>query len=355
MRAGVLCILAVFGAAAASGQAFAQGPSFDCAKAQTPDERAICADPRLAELDALMAKAYGQARRKNAGRSRAAARDYLGRRGTCGGAAECITRETVAVIDTYRALGATVEAPAWAKPVPGWAGGPPPGAAAPSGAAPPPGAPAAAPPGAALGLSPLAGAAGQAAAALAPPAFQQALLGVEPPNWSGACKVEQKVGGVWNIRVDESFGTIRVSMDYSAPDRLPLRARDGSRAEAVVAPYSYSASVNAAGTPEAVAPQWFYEQVFLTVDPRGADVDPATPIDVRLGDQMGKYRLGSPTPLDPGIAEEIGRSVHEIALSSSEGEVVYPMDLQPYETARRQMKLLVDEVVAKQLKGECFS
>lgn len=35
-----------------------QGPSFDCAKAGTPVERAICGDPKLAELDVAMANAY---------------------------------------------------------------------------------------------------------------------------------------------------------------------------------------------------------------------------------------------------------------------------------------------------------
>lgn len=35
-----------------------RGPSFDCAKADTPVERAICGDPKLANLDAAMANAY---------------------------------------------------------------------------------------------------------------------------------------------------------------------------------------------------------------------------------------------------------------------------------------------------------
>jgi len=38
-----------------------QGPSFDCAKAATPVERAICGDPKLAELDVEVANAYNAA------------------------------------------------------------------------------------------------------------------------------------------------------------------------------------------------------------------------------------------------------------------------------------------------------
>lgn len=45
---------------AASGQT---GPSFDCARASTPVERAICADAELAELDRRMADRYAAVRR----------------------------------------------------------------------------------------------------------------------------------------------------------------------------------------------------------------------------------------------------------------------------------------------------
>lgn len=36
----------------------ADGPSFDCAKASLPAEKAICADPQLSAIDLLVAKAY---------------------------------------------------------------------------------------------------------------------------------------------------------------------------------------------------------------------------------------------------------------------------------------------------------
>ncbi|TWB82464.1 uncharacterized protein DUF1311 [Nitrospirillum amazonense] len=44
-----------------SGTALAAGPSFDCAAAKTPTERAICADPKLADQDREVARLYSQA------------------------------------------------------------------------------------------------------------------------------------------------------------------------------------------------------------------------------------------------------------------------------------------------------
>jgi len=51
---GATCLLTV--------HSWAQTPSFDCAKAQTPAEKAICADPALAAADRQLDKAYAAAR-----------------------------------------------------------------------------------------------------------------------------------------------------------------------------------------------------------------------------------------------------------------------------------------------------
>lgn len=60
------------------------GPSFDCDRATTPVEQAICADPRLAAQDQRVAEAYGRLRRSLPPAAREAlARDqrwYLGAR-----------------------------------------------------------------------------------------------------------------------------------------------------------------------------------------------------------------------------------------------------------------------------------
>jgi uncharacterized protein len=52
--------------------------SFDCTKAQSPDEKAICAHPELSRLDEEMAQAYAQALKgNNASGVKAAQRQWL--------------------------------------------------------------------------------------------------------------------------------------------------------------------------------------------------------------------------------------------------------------------------------------
>ncbi len=53
-------LLALLGLLAVS-PAVAAGPSFDCASAKQPVEKAICADPALAEADLALSRAYRQA------------------------------------------------------------------------------------------------------------------------------------------------------------------------------------------------------------------------------------------------------------------------------------------------------
>ena len=60
--AGAGAIAALVFLVASHGSASAQGkPSFDCAKASSVAEKAICADPALAEADAAVAQSYAQA------------------------------------------------------------------------------------------------------------------------------------------------------------------------------------------------------------------------------------------------------------------------------------------------------
>lgn len=53
-------------------------PGFDCAKAATPTEKRICADPRLGLLDGRLAKLYGHLRQKTKSEGDAARRAALG-------------------------------------------------------------------------------------------------------------------------------------------------------------------------------------------------------------------------------------------------------------------------------------
>jgi uncharacterized protein len=95
----------------------ARAASFDCAKASTPDEQAICADPRLSDLDSLSAHAFGEAKRSAGGdRARevtAAARSLLKDRAGCGADRACITLNYVTALQTWSSYAIDVTIPDW--------------------------------------------------------------------------------------------------------------------------------------------------------------------------------------------------------------------------------------------------
>ena len=76
------------------GPGEAASPSFDCAKATTNTEHAICASDLLSALDGEMADAYRVARTGVGANARQHIRDeqisWIGRRNACGGDADCI-------------------------------------------------------------------------------------------------------------------------------------------------------------------------------------------------------------------------------------------------------------------------
>lgn len=109
-------ILAVLALAATMPSA--RAASFDCAKAATVDERAVCADPQLSELDSALGAAFDQARRASAGDEDApkvtsAARAFLAGRKGCGAAKACLLSAYAGGILGYRRFGATVGLPGW--------------------------------------------------------------------------------------------------------------------------------------------------------------------------------------------------------------------------------------------------
>ena len=84
----------------------AAAPSFDCAKAGTPTEHAICGAPALAALDSALAEAY-RAARAGAGeaeraRIRAEQIAWLGRRDACGADAACLEARMAARLAALR-------------------------------------------------------------------------------------------------------------------------------------------------------------------------------------------------------------------------------------------------------------
>lgn len=68
----------------------APNPSFPCEKAKTLDEKAICSDARLAELDRLVAAAFFRAKRKDAKQAIKDARQRLEGRALCGNDRVCL-------------------------------------------------------------------------------------------------------------------------------------------------------------------------------------------------------------------------------------------------------------------------
>ena len=122
MRARLPLALLLF--ATATSTAWAAPPSFDCGKAQSADEIAICADPDLSHLDRLAALAFDQARRVS---GRAAARDTaragISARGECGSDKPCILAAQVELIRRLQGLGASVSLPDWAVAAADAAGG----------------------------------------------------------------------------------------------------------------------------------------------------------------------------------------------------------------------------------------
>ena len=89
-------------------------PSFDCSRAQTPDEHVICEDSRLAELDQAVSIAYRQAELKNRSEALATARDTLAARHACSNDRLCILDQQVNAISIYADLGSQVPTPPWA-------------------------------------------------------------------------------------------------------------------------------------------------------------------------------------------------------------------------------------------------
>src|SRR6478609_4372534 len=81
-------------------------PSFPCDKAKALDEKTICSDARLAELDRIQAAAYLVAKRKNAGEATKDARMRLEERSLCG-------NDRVCLFDSMSAAEG-IDMPAWA-------------------------------------------------------------------------------------------------------------------------------------------------------------------------------------------------------------------------------------------------
>ena len=96
----------------------ARAASFDCAKAATPDEKAVCTDPQISELDDLLGTAFAQARAKTSDATDRAqllamGRRFLAARRACGTAKPCILTDYVGALTEYQFRGAQTGVPPW--------------------------------------------------------------------------------------------------------------------------------------------------------------------------------------------------------------------------------------------------
>ncbi|HVZ53980.1 MAG TPA: hypothetical protein VG986_18570 [Pseudolabrys sp.] len=118
MKRVILLLAALAGLSmVAPPSAFAQSarPSFDCRAARSPDERAICADARLAELDQAVTIAYKQieTHKENLGSALGMAREALAARRACGSDRLCILDQQASELDAFSNFGSKVPVPPW--------------------------------------------------------------------------------------------------------------------------------------------------------------------------------------------------------------------------------------------------
>lgn len=100
-------VVALAGGSVWLGPARAEGPSFDCRRASLPVEKAICADPQLSAIDALVAKAFVGFEPAFGGDKRKIARALIADRNACGQDAACIVSAQNNALQTYG------NAPSW--------------------------------------------------------------------------------------------------------------------------------------------------------------------------------------------------------------------------------------------------
>ncbi|MBP0444822.1 hypothetical protein J8J14_08495 [Roseomonas sp. SSH11] len=114
MRSLLVPLLLACAVAASPGS---RAASFDCTRAAAPDERAVCADPRLSELDDLLGAANRQARAEATPEETTGltlvARGILADRRGCAMRRGCLLAVYAGGIESYRRFGSSVPLPAW--------------------------------------------------------------------------------------------------------------------------------------------------------------------------------------------------------------------------------------------------
>lgn len=109
----IVVFIAMLSAATAALAQENPKPSFDCSKGRGLDERAICADPRLAEMDQADAIAFGQVGKSDRKSAASELADFLLARRACSGDGLCIIDQQVAALEIYDSEGGKVPVPPW--------------------------------------------------------------------------------------------------------------------------------------------------------------------------------------------------------------------------------------------------
>lgn len=96
--------------------ASATSPSFDCSRAKSSDEKLICEDDHLAELDQAVAIAFKQAlttKKADTADVKTSAKERLDDRRACGAEQICILDAQVKAISLFGEMGSNVPVPPW--------------------------------------------------------------------------------------------------------------------------------------------------------------------------------------------------------------------------------------------------
>jgi uncharacterized protein len=105
-------VLQLFGSSIPVG-AQPANPSFNCAKATLPDERTICADERLAEMDRAVSNAFAQVKNESKEDATTTAKEALAARHACGTNKLCILDQQAKELETFSDLGSKIPVPSW--------------------------------------------------------------------------------------------------------------------------------------------------------------------------------------------------------------------------------------------------
>ncbi|NKJ08996.1 hypothetical protein [Rhizobium sp. SG741] len=105
-------LAATFGFFAFTCPDAAKSGGFDCRKAVSADERAICSNDELSALDDAMAAGFRQAKKSSPSAVKSLSRSLLAERNACGGDVECLKSAMTKAIGAYKSviLGEPVDA-----------------------------------------------------------------------------------------------------------------------------------------------------------------------------------------------------------------------------------------------------